>query len=251
MFPRYSFPPRNLAGLVIDWLIARRRSFREDALACAARLDPPPRILGKENTPQAGPCVVTFNHYYRPGFNAVWMPLAIAAAVPAEMHFVMTGELTYPGRWYARLGMFLSKIVLERIARVYGFTSMPPMPPREKDVEARAESVRKVLEAARRGRNLILGLAPEGGDNPTGEIALPASGAGRFALLLAAMGYKFIPVGIFEEDGALCLNFGAACEMTVPRGLSADEKDRAAAQLMTRRIACLLPERLRGEFNHG
>jgi hypothetical protein len=192
--------------------------------------------------------VVTFNHYYRPNFSAIWMPLAIAATIPVEMHFVMTGELTYPGKWYAPVGMFFSRIILCRAARVYGFTTMPPMPPRPKDVEARAQSVRRVLDVARREKNIILGLAPEGGDNLTGEITMPASGAGRFALLLAAAGLQFVPVGIYESDGALCLNFGAAYHLSVSRGLSADEKDKTAAHIVMSRIAALLPESLRGEF---
>jgi hypothetical protein len=248
MYPHYSLPPRTVTSLLRDLILARRRSFRTDALACLGRLKPSLRVFGEENIPQTGPCVVTFNHYYRPDFSAIWMPISIAALVPAEMHFVMTGELTYPGKWYAPLGMFLSKIVLQCAAHVYGFTAMPPMPPREKDVEARAESVRKVLEVARRQKNVIIGLAPEGGDQPGGRLTMPASGAGRFVLLLSAAGLRFIPAGIFEADGALCLHFGAAYELTVPRGLSADEKDHVAAKTMMGNIAGLLPPHLRGEF---
>ena len=249
MYPEYSFPPRIVAGLLRDLLLARRRSFRADSLACVGRLKSSLHRYGEENIPQTGPCVVTFNHYYRPNFNAIWMAASIAATVPVEMHFIMTGELTYPGKWYAPLGMFLSKIALHRAARIYGFTSMPPMPPRPKDVEARAESVRKALDVARRQKNVILGLAPEGGDQPGGRITMPAPGAGRFALLLSAAGLHFVPAGIFEADGALCLRFGAAYALTVPpRGLSADEKDRAAAKIMMGNIASLLPSHLRGEF---
>ena len=257
MFPHYSFPPRTVTGLLRDLILSRRRSFRADALTCIGRLTPQGRSaesslhgFGEENIPQAGPCVVTFNHYYRAGFNAIWMSIAIAAQIPVEMHFVMTGELTYPGKWYAPLGMVLSKIALHRAARVYGFTTMPPMPPREKDVEARAESVRKVLEIARREKNVIIGLAPEGGDHPAGRLTMPASGAGRFALLLSAAGLRFVPAGIFEADGALCLRFGPAYELTVPRGLSSDEKDRVAAKIMMGKIACLLPSHLRGKFGN-
>ena len=250
MYPEYSFPPRVMTSLFRDMALARRRSFRSDALACIGRLKPSLRVIGKENVPQTGPCVVTFNHYYRPDFNAIWMGLSVAATVPVEMHIVMTGELTYPGKWYAPLGMFLSKIALHRAAQVYGFTPMPPMPPREKDVEARAEAVRKVLDIARRQKDVIIGLAPEGGDQPGGRLTKPASGAGRFVLLLSAAGLRFVPVGIFEEDGELCLRFGAAYELKVPRELSSDEKDHAAAKIMMGNIASLLPSRLRGEFNH-
>ena len=249
MFPEYSLPPRTVVGLVRDLAMARRRSFREDARNCIARLNPPLRVLGEEYIPQAGPCVITFNHYYRPGFNAWWLGLALAATVPMNMHIVITGELTYPGRWYAPLGMFLSKIILHRIARVYGFTAMPPMPPRLKDVEARAEAVRKVVDYVKRSERPVLGLAPEGGDSADGKLARPASGLGRFVLLLAAAGLRFVPVGAFEADGEFCLKFGAVYELRVPPRLSSDEKDRIAATMVMEHIAQLVPENLRGEFS--
>ena len=105
-------------------------------------LKPPLRLLDAENIPTAGPCLITFNHYYRPGFDAWWMALAIAATAPVDVHFIMTSELTYPGKWYAPLGKSLSRALLRRLSKVYGFTSMPPMPPRPEDVQARARSVR-------------------------------------------------------------------------------------------------------------
>jgi hypothetical protein len=163
------------------------------------------------------------------------------------MHWVMTGELTCPGKWYAPLGRTLSKFVLSRIAKVYGFTTMPPMPPRPRDVEARAQSVRQVLEVMRQ-ENVILGLAPEGGDQPSGRLAMPTPGAGRFGLLLAGSGAEFIPVGASEADGAFCLNFGEAYRLSVSPGLSADEKDCLAAKMIMGKIAPLLPSHLRGEF---
>ena len=192
--------------------------------------------------------MVTVNHYYRAGFAAQWIALAIGATVPAEMHWVMTGELTYPGRWYAPLGMVLSKIILHRIARVYGFTSMPPIPPRQKDVEERAAMVRAVLEVVRRTRNPIIGLAPEGGDSADGKLAHPAPGLGRFGLLLSGAGLQFIPVGAYEVDGVFTIHFGEAYDLHMPRDLSADEKDSQAAYIIMKHIAGLLPVDLRGEF---
>jgi len=123
-------------------------------------------VLGAEAIPQKGPCLVTFNHYYRPGFNAWWMALALAATIPVEVHFVMTGELTFPGKWYAPLGMTGSRWLLRRFSHIYGFTTMPPMPPRPKDLEARTRSVRRMLAFARSHPQAILGVAPEGGDQP-------------------------------------------------------------------------------------
>jgi len=248
MYPRYSIPKDKLAGLIRDALLLRRRVFRDDALAAVSQIDPPLHIFCKENIPQNGPCVITVNHYYRPDFFAPWMALAISAVVPTNIHWIMTGELTYPGKWYAPLGMMLSRFALGRGARVYGFTAMPPMPPRPRDVEARAASVRAALDYVRRAENPIIGLAPEGGDQIGGCLTMPASGVGRFALLLAAQGLRFAPVGVYESDGEFCLNFGESYELAIPHHLSADDKDRQAAQIMMTNIARLLPVRLRGEF---
>lgn len=248
MFPHYFLPPRTVAGLARDLLTARRRSFRADGLAFIERIRPPMCVLGAEYIPQAGPCVITFNHYYRPGFNAWYMALALAAVVSLEMYFVMTGELTFPGKWYSPLGGTVSKWLLAHIGKAYGFTTMPPMPPRPIDIEARAKSVREVLDFVRQNRNVILGLAPEGGDSPNGKLARPASGSGRFALLLAGLGLRVTPLGVYEEAGKFCLRFGPGYELRVPPNLSSDEKDRVASDILMKNIAGLLPERLRGEF---
>jgi len=246
--PDYSYPHGLFVKIARDVILLRRRNFRQDAKACIENLHPPLRILGKENIPQRGSCVVTVNHYYRGGFRAQWLALAIAATVPAEMHWVMTGEITYPRKWYAPLGRVLSRFVLHRCARVYGFTSMPPMPPRPKDVEERAASVRAVLEFVRHAEDPILGLAPEGGDSADGKLARPASGLGRFGLLLSNAGLKFIPVGAYESDGMFTIHYGEAYELHVARDLSSAEKDAQASQMIMENIAALLPINLRGEF---
>jgi hypothetical protein len=247
-YPNYSYPIRLAPGLIANVLFGGHRTFRRDALACVERLKPSLRIFGMENIPQGGPCLITFNHYYRPGFNAWWMALGIAARVPVDMHWVMTGELTFPGKWYARLGMAGSRWLLKRFSRMYGFTSMPPMPPRLRDVEMRAKSVREVLAYARSHPQAILGLAPEGGDQPGGMVTMPPAGAGRFILLLAEQGFPLLPVGCYEEAGEFCLCFGASYRLQLPRGLGPDEKDRQAASTIMSAIAAQLPLRLRGEL---
>jgi len=247
-YPRYSYPSGMAAGLAFDFLFKRAHSFREDGLACMRQLKPSLRVFGTESIPKNGPSILTFNHYYRAGFNAWWMALALAATIPTEVHFVMTGELTFPGKWYAPLGMAGSRWLLQRFSRIYGFTTMPPMPPRPQDVKARARSVRRVLAFARSHPQAILGLAPEGGDQPGGLLNWPPTGVGRFILLLAEQGFPLLPVGCFEEAGAFCLHFGEAYLLKIPDELTRKEKDVAAARAVMQKIAPLLPERLRGEF---
>jgi hypothetical protein len=247
-FPKYGIPSRVVAGLAFSTLLGLRRSFREDAIRCVGRLRPPLQVSGKEYVLQSGPCVLTVNHYHRPGFGAQWLALAISACVPYEMHWVMTAEWTVPGKWYEPIKGLYSRTLLKYLSRAYGFTTMPPMPPRPKDIEARAGSVRKVLEYAKRHPDFVLGMAPEGVDQAEGKLSEPAPGAGRFGLLLAGLGSAFVPVGAHEADGALCLRFGPAYQLSVLSGLSTDEKDHIAAEVMMKKIAALLPETLRGEF---
>ncbi len=248
MVPRYSYPPLTILGLIRDALLRRHRRFQSDARACIARLRPPLRVLGKENIPQSGCYLITLNHYYRPGFQQQWSSLAISATVEHDVHWIMTGELTFPGSWLAPLGMPASRFVLGRAAHTYGFTAMPPMPPRPRDVEARAAAVRAALHYAKHTPDVVMALAPEGGDQPGGRLTMPPSGSGRFCLLLAAARLRFLPVGVYEADEALTLNFGEAYELGVPRGVSPDERDRLAARTVMSRIAALLPVGLRGEF---
>ena len=248
MYPRYSYPPLGFFRLVPALLFGRQRLFRRDARLCLEQLEPPLRVIGAENIPTSGPCLITFNHYYRPGFNAWWMALALAATLPVDIHFVMTCELTFPGKWYAPLGMAGSRWLLKRFSRIYGFTTMPPMPPREKDVAARARSVRETLGFARRHPRAVLGLAPEGGDQPGGVLCWPASGAGRFILHLADQGFPILPVGACEENGEFCLSFGRKYPLHVPGNLGPGGNDPAAARVVMSAIAAQLPPRLRGEF---
>jgi hypothetical protein len=246
--PKYSYPPGVFAAFVRDVLLLRRRDFHQDAQACILGLNPQLHVIGKENIPQSGPCVITVNHYHRDGFGAQWLALAIASLVPVKMHWIITGEFTYPEKWYQRFGTPGSKFLLGRIAYVYGFTTMPPMPPRAKDVEARAASVRAVLEYMKRTESPVLGLAPEGYDPPGGILTRPASGLGRFGLLLSQAGLRFCPVGTYEMDECFHIRFGEAYELGALPGLSPDEKDRQASQVIMENIAGLLPAHLRGDF---
>ena len=249
--PKYSYPSAVFAAFVRDLLLLRRRDFHRDAQACIASLMPPLKVTGSENIPQSGSCVITVNHYHRPGFGAQWIALAIASVVPLNMRWIMTGEFTYPGKWYEPFGTMGSKILLKCIASTYSFFSIPPMPPRDQDREARAASVRVVLEYVMCAGEPapILGLAPEGYDaSDSGTLTRPFKGVGRFGLLLSRAGLKFVPAGAYEADGYFHVHFGKAYVLSVPRGLSPAEKDWQASQTMLENIARLLPVHLRGEF---
>src|SRR5271157_3781930 len=247
-YPSYSYAPVVIASLIRDGILHRRRVFRDDARLCIDRLNPPLQVLGKENIPQTGAYVLTMNHYTRVGFHIWWGAMAISSLICPPVHWVIAGEWTAPEKWYEPIKGAISRFASDRIARVYGFTTMPPMPPRPRDVDARATSVRAVLKYVKQTKDAIIGFAPEGGDQIGGRLTMPASGVGRFSLLFAAQGLRFAPVGVYESDGEFCLHFGEAYDLCVEPNLSSDEKDEHAARIMMEHIASLLPARLRGEF---
>lgn len=205
-------------------------------------------MLSDANAPQAGPAVVCVNHYQRPGFGAWWIAIAISAVLPEEVHWVMTAAWTDMGRPGDRIKASISERLFPRLAAVYGFITMPPMPPRPQEVTARALAVRRVLALVKSKPSVIIGLAPEGMDNPTGGLMRPPPGVGRFLLRLAKLGCAIHPVGFFEDEVGLALSFGPAVQLDHPTGLAGEALDRWAAELVMRAIAVELPEALRGEF---
>ena len=88
--------------------------FAKTLLPVSHRLSPPLQVFGKENIPSIGPCLLTFNHYSRPDFNAWWIALAVASQLPMDAHFVMTDELTSPGKRYSPGGDATQPLGTER-----------------------------------------------------------------------------------------------------------------------------------------
>lgn len=248
VFPCYPQPAAMLLRLGAAALLARTRSFHHDAATLIARLDPPLQVHGRENIPSSGPCLLTANHYSRLGFDAWWVTLAVGAVVPVEVHWTMTAGWTFPGRWYRAMLKPVTEWAFGRVARVYGFTSMPPMPPDPAEVQARTRAVRQVLAYVRRTPQPVAGLVPEGRDFPGGILGRPPPGAGRFILQLVRLGLEIVPVGVYEEGGALCVSFGPRYRPDVSPGLPSGERDRAASRAVMEHIARQLPPRLRGEF---
>jgi hypothetical protein len=246
--PKYSYPSGRFIRAAWDLILARHRDLQTDAKACIEHMSAELRVLGEENIPQYGGCVLTINHYHRPGLGAQWIALAVTALVPLKMRWAVTGELMCEGKWYRAVGSRASRIFLKRLASIYGLMTMPPMPPRPKDVEARAASVRAMLDYVKRTNDPVLGISPEGYNPPSGVLTRPATGFGRFALLLSKAGMRFTPVGGYEAEGILHIHFGKQYELRVPSGQSADQRDEQAMQIIMRNIACLLPTHLRGEF---
>lgn len=248
MRTRYRLPLSVVLPLVRDGLSGARRDFKRDAQACLAMLSPQLRVEGGEHIPPGGPLLVTVNHFARPGYHPWWHAMAITAALPVPAHWIMTAEWTAPGKWYGPLKSALSRFAARRIARTYGFTTMPPMPPRPHEVEARVRAVRAILALAAQVEDLVLCLAPEGADAPGGALTWPPAGAGRMIGLLSTRGLRLLPVGAWEQEGRLWVRFGPAYQLPPDTSRNRDEQDHRAAEAVMRRIAALLPPALRGDF---
>ncbi len=238
-----------LGGLVWAALAGRSRSFACDARRALSGLRPELGVLGQEHIPDRGPCLVVCNHYSRSGFEAWWIGLAISATVAAhrapdadaEIHWVMTAAWTFPeSRWRHRTLTPMTRWAFRRVAGVYGFVAMPPMPPDPSEVEARALAVRQTLRLAKRAAREggMIGLAPEGMD-VAGGLGQPPAGAGVFVALLVRTGMPILPVGVAEPAGQLCVSFGPPFEPTIPA--DRDSRDREVSRQVMASIARQLP----------
>jgi 1-acyl-sn-glycerol-3-phosphate acyltransferase len=246
---RYRLPRPGLAGFVASALLLRPRSFARDAQRAVAGLPLPPQVLGGEQIPPQGPGLIVCNHYTRPGFPAWWLVLAISAAAAAhrhpqadpQIHWVMTAAWTFPGSpWRRRLLSPLTRFAFDRVARTYGFVTMPAMPPDPAEVEARAWAVRRTVRLARHlaATDGLLGLAPEGQDTP-GGLGQPPAGAGEFMALLVQAGLPLLPVGVSETAGRLCISFGPLFEPDIPPRHAG--QDQAVARQVMAAVARQLP----------
>ena len=210
-------------------------------------------MLGCEHIPQEGPCLLLSNHYYRPGFDAWWSTLAISSAVPFELRWVMTAELTYPGSRLAPVLRPLSRFFLRQVEKTYSFFAMPAMPSDSTDpagvmddprqVRQRSATVRRVVEYARAPGCPVLALAPEGRDIGENTLGWLPPGGGRFIQQLARLGLRLFPVGVYEQDGALTVRFGQPFALADTAGLSSQEIDRRVSLQVMGEIGRLLPER--------
>ena len=188
--------------------------------------------------------LITVNHYSAPDFKAWWFVIPISAFVPAHIHWVVTSGWTNAG-WLTGFTHWL----FPRGARLLNFTPMPAMPPDPADVLQRAAAVREVLSYARRTPQAVVGMAPEGADQPGGVLGKLPPGVGRFLYLISQSCPNIIPVGVWKEQGTISVKFGSPYQLQVPPELSPHERDRMVGDLVMGHIAVLLPERLRSNYS--
>jgi hypothetical protein len=243
------YPLVNFTTLHMAWafLIGRKRDFHTDAAKLISEIEPPLVVMGTFPSFSDEGSVIIVNHYCRPGFSAMWIGIAISAIIPYPVHWVMTSAWVYPDRFRSITITPLSRWFLRKIAHCYGFTLMPPMPPRPQDLQARASAVRASLRYAKSIPRPIIVIAPEGADNESGCLSTPPKGIGRLLYLFLEHGLGLLPCGLFEENGRLNLTFGDPLKPPID-DLQRQDREQALVFIVMKAIATCLPERLRGPF---
>jgi len=246
---KYSLPIKFIFKVIVAIVLNGRRSFRKDAQLALSGQHPQCNIIGKENIPPAGPCLILMNHYSRPGYIPIWSAFAISSLLPMESHWLMTYAWTSPNKFWDTFERRLTRILFTSICRVYGFIPMPPMPPDPREISDRAMAVRSLMALARQNLPIAIGMAPEGQDFPGAVLGKPPSGMGRLLEQLFKYIDNVIPVGVYEENNQQVIHFGEPISFKMSEYASNEERDNELSGQVMRAIACLLPERLRGEFS--
>ncbi len=239
-------------ALLWDVLRGRSRSFAADAARLLRILRPQPQVEHADLIPLEGAFVVVLNHYCRRGLGAWWGVFLIGQVIArrrtesGQVSWIMTSGWTYRDPIRSQLVTPLTRWLFRRIARSYGFVSMPPKHPALLQVEERAQAVRRALSLAHGGA--MIGLAPEGRDSSDGSLIDPPAGVGRFLLLLAKAGLPILPVGVAEKNGTLTASFGEPFTLRVQPGLEKRQQDRRAGETVMVAIGKLLPSELWGVY---
>ncbi|HEX3604699.1 MAG TPA: hypothetical protein VH134_02165 [Candidatus Dormibacteraeota bacterium] len=244
--PTYRVPARILVRLGRAMLRRGDVSLVGDVRELMASITPAPALEGAEHIPARGPFVAVANHCQRRGLW-IGIPSALLTAAVAErrpgeppLHWAVVAETRL---WDGRLLVPGTGWAYREVARCYEMVTLPAAP---RAVAARAGALRRLARLALpppRGRGEPVALYPEGERGTAAGLVAPLPGTGTLLRVLAAGGVPALPVGFAEEGGRLRCRVGAPLLLDGPGG------DREAAEEAMRRIAALLPERMRGA--HG
>jgi 1-acyl-sn-glycerol-3-phosphate acyltransferase len=244
----YRLPLTYIASVLYALIFHQKRSFKADSHLALSGRHSPIIVKGRNHIPKTGPYLILMNHYSRPGFIPYWSAFAIASQLNLESHWLMTSAWTSPNEYWNFIKRRVTRVLFTAVCRVYDFIPMPPMPPDPRESMDRALAVRDLLQLARHAKPLAIGMAPEGRDFPGAVLGQPPTGMGRLLAQLSALIKQTIPVGVYEEDGALHISFGQPLIFTNTNSPSKQELDEIISREVMTAIARLLPIHLRGNY---
>jgi hypothetical protein len=225
----------------------RPRSLAHDALWAIANMPLPPRVRGAELIPESGPFVAVANHYERPGLWMAW-PAMFAGHVIQERtgqdtHWIAIEEWESFSLFGIPIPHSAIRETFQRAFNTYGILAMSPP---DAPAASRARSMRAAAQTIKGGG--IIGLMPEGDVGATPELLEAREGAGAFLLLLAAAGARILPLALYEEEDRLVAHFGAPFDLTAPRDIPRERRDRWARDRVMLALRDLLPRPLWGAY---
>jgi hypothetical protein len=242
--PTYRVPPRLLLRLGRAMLGLDEASLVRDSAELTAAMVPAPRLAGAEHIPSVGPFVAVANHCQRRGLW-IGVPSAVLTRAVAErrpggppLHWAVVSQTRL---WDGRLPVPGTRWAYREVARCY---QMVPLPPLRGAVAGRAAALHRLARLALpppRGRGEPVALYPEGERGTAAGLVTPLAGTGALLGMLAAGGVPALPVGVAEVEGGIRVRVGAPFRLRT-------RDDGAAAEEVMRRIAALLPERMRGGY---
>jgi hypothetical protein len=197
------------------------------------------QVIGEKTIPNEGPGLVTLNHYSRPGFSIVWAALGISAQLPDEHLWLMTNAWTNRTQGIDQLHTGITRVLFKRLARMYGLITTPPMPPAMDEITKRTLSIRRLMRFIHENSETILYIAPEGQDFKYRKLGKLHEGIGKFIFQMQKKLEQIIPVGVWEENGRLILQFGES--YTLDKGCNYKDSDIEISNLVMGKIASLLP----------
>ena len=237
-FPEYHFPLILIVKILFSLIHLNPRSITDDANFAMQGITPPVHIIGYENIPDHGPALITMNHYARKGFFIIWAALAIAANLTDDQLWLMTSEWTKRTGGFDQIQTKLTHWLFKRISQIYGFITTPAMPPDPRDLPERVASIRNIFQRIEANPRTILCMAPEGRDFSPEDLGYPAPGTGKFIYELIQQLHTVIPVGVYESNGCLHLNFGPSYKKEDFKKTT----DKYISQFVMERIARQMPD---------
>ncbi|MYI83671.1 MAG: hypothetical protein F4056_10490 [Chloroflexi bacterium] len=243
--PSYNFS----LGYIVRWLFSvavlrRRRRLGPDSREMLRGAQPRPRVVGIEQVPREGPCIVVMNHYERPGLRVWWCAALVGAALEAHrggdppVHWLITDR--FEGFSFAGLPMpdRLMAWLLGKIGDAYGLLLVARP---DAEVRSRSSLLREAREILR--EDSVLGITPEAASGSGPELAAAWPGSGAALSWLSSGATPLVPVAVRDaEDGALLATFGAP--FTLER-----MNDEEGARAVMGPVAALLPPELRGVYS--
>lgn len=237
--PSYLFPKILAIEIILSLFRNKRRCITSDVVRAISGVLPPIQVINGKNIPDEDPGLVTLNHYSRPGFSIVWAALGISAQLPEKHLWLMTNAWTNRTRGVDQLRTRITRVLFNRLAGMYGFITTPPMPPAPDELAERTISTRKLMRFLRENPETILCIAPEGQDSEYGKFGKPPEGTGKFIFQIQKHLEQIVPVGVWEENGHLILQFGEP--YTLDKDYKYEDSDMEISNLVMDKIAGLLP----------